>query len=117
MPVMDGYDTIRAIRGTEQHKHLTVIAVTGKVMAGERKRCMDAGADDYVPKPVDQAELFAALRPWLPQSRPTCPADRRTRVEPSAPTGPIGCRSPSKARARRDCGSSWSMTTSATSSP
>ncbi len=69
MPVMDGYDTIRAIRAMERHKSLTVIAVTGKVMAGERMRCMDAGANDYVPKPVDRAELFAALRPWLPQFR------------------------------------------------
>ena len=48
---------------------MTVIAVTGKVMAGERMRCMDAGANDYVPKPVDANELFAALRPWLPQDR------------------------------------------------
>ena len=66
MPVMDGYDTMRAIRATEQYRSLAVIAVTGKVMAGERKRCMDAGANDYVPKPIDQAELIAALRPWLP---------------------------------------------------
>ncbi len=67
MPVMDGYETIRAIRASEQHKSLAVVAVTGKVMAGERKRCMDAGANDYVPKPLDSADLLAALRPWLPQ--------------------------------------------------
>ncbi len=81
MPVMDGYETIRTIRGIERHKTVTVIAVTGKVMAGERKRCMDAGANDYVPKPVDAAELVAALRPWLPQSRnqpaPAHPPDIR----------------------------------------
>jgi signal transduction histidine kinase/DNA-binding response OmpR family regulator/HAMP domain-containing protein len=69
MPVMDGYDTIRAIRGIERHASVTVIAVTGKVMAGERMRCLDAGANDYVPKPVHRAELFSALRPWLPQTR------------------------------------------------
>ena len=66
MPIMDGYDTIRAIRALEQFQDLPIIAVTGKVMPGERQRCIDAGASDYVPKPVDSAELFAALRPWLP---------------------------------------------------
>jgi CheY-like chemotaxis protein len=66
MPIMDGYDTIRAIRSVDHLKTLPVIAVTGKAMAGERQRCLDAGATDYVPKPVDTAELFAALRPWLP---------------------------------------------------
>ena len=87
MPVMDGYDTIRTIRANEKLKSVIVIAVTGKVMAGERKRCMDAGANDYVPKPVSQAELYAALRPWLPLtgSRFTPPAKR----DMSAP-GPPG---------------------------
>jgi CheY-like chemotaxis protein/HAMP domain-containing protein len=66
MPGMDGYDTMRSIRAQEQFKALPIIAVTGKVMAGERQRCIEAGASDYVPKPVDSAELFAALRPWLP---------------------------------------------------
>jgi two-component system chemotaxis sensor kinase CheA len=66
MPVMDGYDTIRAIRAMDRFKTLPVIAITGKAMAGERQRCLDAGATDYVPKPVDTAELFAVLRPWLP---------------------------------------------------
>ena len=51
MPVMDGYETMRAIRAIEQFKTLPIIAVTGKVMAGERERCLDAGANDYVPKP------------------------------------------------------------------
>jgi len=66
MPIMDGYDTIRAIRAIPQFAALPVVAVTGKAVAGERQRCLDAGASDYVPKPVDVAELLAALRPWLP---------------------------------------------------
>ncbi len=65
MPVMDGYDTIRAIRALDHFSALPIIAVTGKVMDGERQRCIDAGASDYVPKPVDTAELLAALRPWM----------------------------------------------------
>jgi CheY-like chemotaxis protein len=71
MPVMDGYETIRAIRAIDEFKALPIIAVTGKVMGGERKRCIDAGANGYVPKPVDTAELLAALRPWLPTSAPS----------------------------------------------
>ena len=66
MPVMDGYDTIRAIRLIDRYADLPIVAVTGKSASGERQRCLDAGANDYVPKPVDTAELLAALRPWLP---------------------------------------------------
>jgi signal transduction histidine kinase/ActR/RegA family two-component response regulator/HAMP domain-containing protein len=65
MPVMDGYTAIRKIRGHDQFKSIPVIAVTGKVVAGERERCLDAGANDYVPKPVNTAELLAAIGPWL----------------------------------------------------
>jgi CheY-like chemotaxis protein len=70
MPVMDGYETIQAIRAIDQFQDLSIVAVTGKVIPGERQRCLDAGADDYVPKPVDTAELLAALRPWLPTRAP-----------------------------------------------
>jgi signal transduction histidine kinase/CheY-like chemotaxis protein/HAMP domain-containing protein len=66
MPVMDGYAAMRAIRKLDQFKSLPIVAVTGKVVAGERKRCIDAGANDYVSKPVDTAELIAAIGPWLP---------------------------------------------------
>ena len=66
MPVMDGYATIRAIRALPQFEALPIIAVTGKVMPGERQRCLDAGANDFVPKPVDTAELLAVLGPWMP---------------------------------------------------
>ena len=66
MPIMDGYETIRAIRAMDHFRTLPIIAVTGKVMDGERQRCIDAGADDYIPKPIDTADLLTALRPWLP---------------------------------------------------
>ncbi|MBA3401137.1 MAG: response regulator [Actinobacteria bacterium] len=62
---MDGYDTIRAIRALDRFQSLPILAVTGKVMGGERERCLDAGANDYVPKPVDTVELLAAVGPWL----------------------------------------------------
>ena len=66
MPEMDGYATMRAIRAQAQFATLPIIAVTGKVVSGERERCVAAGANDYVPKPVDVDELLAAIGPWLP---------------------------------------------------
>ncbi|MDQ1695165.1 MAG: hypothetical protein QOJ03_518, partial [Frankiaceae bacterium] len=66
MPGMDGYATIRAIREMAQFEALPIVAVTGKVVSGERQRCLDAGANDYVPKPVDTTELLTAIGPWLP---------------------------------------------------
>jgi CheY-like chemotaxis protein len=66
MPNMDGYAAIRAIRSSERFAALPIIAVTGKVTAGERQRCLDMGASDYVPKPIDTGELVAVLTPWLP---------------------------------------------------
>jgi CheY-like chemotaxis protein len=73
MPVMDGYDTMRGIRALDHCKSLPIIAVTGKVMGGERQRCLDAGANDYVPKPVDITELIAAISPWLPTAIAAAP--------------------------------------------
>lgn len=70
MPIMDGYETIRAVRNLEGLGDLPIIAVTGKVVSGERERCIAAGANDYVPKPVDTNELMRALEPWLQRVRP-----------------------------------------------
>ncbi|MBK9264632.1 MAG: HAMP domain-containing protein [Polyangiaceae bacterium] len=65
MPEMDGYDTIRAIRSREAWRSLPIIAVTAKAMKGDREKCFEAGATDYVAKPVDPEQLFARLRFWL----------------------------------------------------
>ena len=74
MPGMDGYAAIREIRALEPFKSLPIIAVTGKVVAGERERCLDAGAHAYVPKPVNTAELLAAIMPWVIRARTRTPA-------------------------------------------
>ena len=66
MPGMDGYTTIRAIRAIDRFQSLPIIAISGKVVLGESQRCIDAGANDYVPKPVDTGELVAAISRWLP---------------------------------------------------
>jgi CheY-like chemotaxis protein len=65
MPVMDGYTAIRAIRADDALKAIPIIAVTGKVMPGERQRCIDAGANDFVPKPTNTLKLMAVMAPWL----------------------------------------------------
>ncbi len=66
MPVMDGYETMTAIRARPQFAQLPVIAVTGKVESTERDRCIAAGASDYIPKPVNTSELLVALAKWIP---------------------------------------------------
>jgi CheY-like chemotaxis protein len=62
MPEMDGYETIRAIRQRREFQHLPIIAVTAKVMQGDREKCLEVGASDYVPKPVDIPQLLVRLR-------------------------------------------------------
>ncbi len=66
MPVMNGYETIAEMRKLRAAADLPIIAVTGKVVNGERERCVAAGATDYIPKPVDSVELLTALAQWFP---------------------------------------------------
>jgi CheY-like chemotaxis protein len=65
MPGLDGYDTIRIIRGLDQFKKLPIIAVTAKAMKGDREKCIAAGASDYIAKPVNVEQLASLLRVWL----------------------------------------------------
>jgi CheY-like chemotaxis protein len=66
MPVMNGYETIAEIRSRPQWADLPIIVVTGKAVDGMRERCRAAGASDYIPKPVDTAELVGALSRLFP---------------------------------------------------
>ena len=65
MPNMDGYETATIIRQNAKFKNLPVIAVTAKAMTGDREKCINAGASDYITKPVDVDQLLSLLRVWL----------------------------------------------------
>jgi CheY-like chemotaxis protein len=65
MPEMDGIETMRRVRQIESCQDLPIIAVTAKAMKGDREKCMEAGAWDYLSKPVDPGLLLAVLRSWL----------------------------------------------------
>jgi CheY-like chemotaxis protein len=65
MPGMDGYETIREIRSMSSFAGMPIVAVTAKAMKGDRQKCIEAGASDYVAKPVDMEQLISVLRVWL----------------------------------------------------
>jgi CheY-like chemotaxis protein/signal transduction histidine kinase len=65
MPEMDGYETMQAIRRNAQFRRLPIIALTAKAMKGDREKCLEAGASEYLAKPVNTDQLLSALRMWL----------------------------------------------------
>jgi len=62
---MDGYETIQAIRATAKFRRLPILALTAKAMKGDREKCLESGASDYLAKPVNIEQLLSALRMWL----------------------------------------------------
>ena len=64
MPEMDGFETIRAIRKMGRFHSLPIIALTAKAMKGDREKCLESGASDYIAKPVDTQQLLSLLRVW-----------------------------------------------------
>jgi two-component system chemotaxis sensor kinase CheA len=67
MPEMDGYEAIRAIRQIPEYRSVPIIALTAKAMKGDRDKCIEAGASDYITKPVNLEDLIWILRAWLPR--------------------------------------------------
>jgi len=65
MPDMDGYETMREIRNVPEFRSLPILALTAKAMKGDREKCLDAGASDYIAKPVNTDQLLSLMRVWL----------------------------------------------------
>src|ERR1019366_4869253 len=65
MPEMDGYEAMRRIRSQIKFKNLPVIALTAKAMKDDKQKCIDAGANDYITKPIDVERLLSMMRVWL----------------------------------------------------
>jgi CheY-like chemotaxis protein len=65
MPEMDGYETMQVIRQNSSLRRLPIIALTAKAMKGDREKCLEAGASEYLAKPVNTEQLLSVLRMWL----------------------------------------------------
>jgi CheY-like chemotaxis protein len=65
MPEMDGYEAMQHIRKNMKLTALPIIALTAKAMTGDREKCIEAGASDYISKPVDTQKLISLMRVWL----------------------------------------------------
>jgi CheY-like chemotaxis protein/CHASE3 domain sensor protein/putative methionine-R-sulfoxide reductase with GAF domain len=65
MPIMDGYEAMKRIRGNPEHQTLPIIALTAKAMTGDREKCIEGGANDYMTKPVNTDNLLSLIRVWL----------------------------------------------------
>jgi CheY-like chemotaxis protein len=65
MPEMDGYETMQRMRDMASFLDRPIIALTAKAMKGDREKCIEAGASDYIAKPVDTRELLSMLKSWL----------------------------------------------------
>jgi CheY-like chemotaxis protein len=65
MPEQDGYETMRQIRRSSRFRTLPILALTAKAMKGDREKCLDAGASDYIAKPVNTEQLLSLMRVWL----------------------------------------------------
>jgi len=73
MPVMDGLTATRHIRNQKSAKVLPIIAMTANAMAGDREKCLEAGMNDHIAKPVDPHEMYATLEKWIPKQSETIP--------------------------------------------
>ncbi len=86
MPEMDGYEAMRRIRQNQKFVDIPIIALTAKAMKGDRHKCIEAGASDYMAKPIDPEKLLSLLRVWIYEKNTSyvsvSPSERRHRIKP-----------------------------------
>lgn len=80
MPVMDGYEAMRTIRKDTRYDHMPIIALTAKAMKQDRDICLQAGASDYISKPLNLTQLLSLMRVWLTNRKPFDPKQSLSRV-------------------------------------
>ena len=124
MPEMDGYETMRAIREMPRFRNLPIIAVTAKAMKGDREKCIEAGASDYIAKPVDMDQLLSLLEYGCTGRRGSGEAGKRgqSTVDAEASRRSGGCcprfpTSPLPRRSTTGSTSCWSTISPPTWSP
>lgn len=82
MPVMDGYQATRKLRQDARYSNLPVIAMTANAMVGDKEKCLDAGMNDFIAKPIDVAQLFGTLARWVAPSAPRAVAPEVAQPQP-----------------------------------
>ena len=104
MPDMDGYETMQQIRQRPSSRDLPLIAVTAKAMKGDRQKCLEAGASDYISKPVDIDLLLALLRVWVGAPEAAAGGGRRIAMDGGGVSDerPVGEIPQSQAGSRRE---------------
>ncbi|WP_295999498.1 response regulator [Rugamonas sp.] len=88
MPVMDGYDATRKLREDPRHAALPVIAMTANAMVGDKEKCLAAGMNDFIAKPIDVAQLFTTLARWVKVSHPQEPVATAPQPQETLPVIP-----------------------------
>jgi PAS domain S-box-containing protein len=90
MPVMDGYQAVRKIRGQKRFAKLPIIAMTAHALVGDREKCLEAGMNDHVPKPIDPRQLFSVLSNWIRPGEYKAPAELIENLQPMHSGGHAG---------------------------